>query len=332
MRVRRRTNLLWGLIVLVIALVVVAQALGLLPVAIYDIVVRSWPVLLVIVGLSLLLRGRVPVSNLIAVIVSLILVGGIAVYAYSSRAQERRTDNTQPISQPLGEGLGLLRVRVNTLGTDVEILRAVNAAAIEGSFVGSTESVIDLTYEEPGDGSATFTLRETRPNSIPMLAALGRGHLSLEVPPDIPVDIELIGADGEATLNLRETALERLNLDLARGNALVVMPNYKPILAQDGSPQGTLAVRSGDITVVVPSTVAARLDLDRGGSGIDPEYDPNAYNFLFNRLLEARAIEVADTIIQYNIVAPSGHIRLQVEQVAAPAPPAEATELATEEA
>jgi hypothetical protein len=318
MRARRRTNLLVGAIALAVALVVAAQALGLIPAPALDVIVRAWPVVLVVVGLSLLLRGRLPLAGLLALIVSLALAAGIGAYAFSARSQEQRTDYEETISQPISAGLGLLRIRVMTLATDVEVLRAVDAGAgIQGVFVGSTESRVAVDYDEPGDGSATFTLRETRPNPFPMLEALGRGQLRLELPAGIPLDVEVIGDDGAVTLNMRETALERMNLDLARGDALVIIPAYQPVSGGQGGSQGTLAVRDGAITLVVPSSVAARLELDRGGSGIEPEYDPGVYNFLFNRVLESRTIEIAETVVRFNITAPRGRVRLQVEPIPA---------------
>src|SRR5215207_7978029 len=125
MRNRRRTNLLWGIVLLGIALVVVAQAFGVIPAPLYDLLTRAWPALLVLAGLASLLRGRVPLGNGIALVASIALAVGIAIYAYNSRAAERRTEQQLAIEQQVGD-LGLLRVHLNTLGTDVEILRSVD--------------------------------------------------------------------------------------------------------------------------------------------------------------------------------------------------------------
>lgn len=323
MRTRRRTNLLLGLVVLLAVLVVLAQALGWLSPQLFDIVLRAWPALLVLAGLSLLLRGRVPASGAIAVVLSVALVAGVAVYAFSSRSQEQRDDYREPISQTIAPNLGLLRVRVNTLNSDVELLSSVAPDAIAGEYAGSTESRVSVSYEDQGDGSATLTIRETPRDALPLLEAVGRGALRLELPGDVPLDVEVLAADGEVALNMGDTQVERMNLDLAHGDAVVTLPAYQPVTSAQGQTQGTLAVRDGAITVVVPASIAARLELDRGGSGLEPEYDPALYNFLFNSLLESRTIEQADTVVQYNVLAPRGRIRLEV--AAAVAPP-EATE------
>jgi len=258
------------------------------------------------------LRGRVPFGAGIALVLTVALVAGIAAYAFSTRSQERREDYRETIAQPVDPGLGLLRVRVSTLATDVELLRSVTPDFVAGEFVGSNESQFTIAYEDLGDGSATLTLREAPRDALPLLEAVGRGALRLELPADVPLDVELVAANGNVALNMGETQVERLNLDLAQGDALVTLPDYRPVSSGQNQSQGTLAVRDGIITVVVPASVAARLELDRGGSGLEPEYDPSLYNFLFNRVLESRTIEQAETIVQYAIVAPRGRIRLDI--------------------
>ena len=57
MRVRRRTNLLWGVVLFAASLTLLLHALGQIPVGIYDIINRSWPALLVLAGLSIVLRA-----------------------------------------------------------------------------------------------------------------------------------------------------------------------------------------------------------------------------------------------------------------------------------
>ena len=312
MRTHRRTNLLLGVVVLATALILLGQALGLIPAQLFDVVVRAWPALLVLAGLSVLLRGRLPFGAGIALALTVALVAGIAAYAFSTRSQEQREDYRETIAQPIGPGLGLLRVRVDTLSTDVELLRSVTPDFVAGEFVGSSESQLTVAYEDLGDGSATLTLREAPRDALPLLEAVGRGALRLELPAGVPLDVELVAADGDVALNMGETQVERMNLDLAHGDAVVTLPDYRPVSSGQNQSQGTLAVRDGVITVVAPASVAARLELDRGGSGLEPEYDASLYNFLFNRVLESRTIEQAETVVQYAIVAPRGRVRLDV--------------------
>jgi hypothetical protein len=313
MSIARRTTPLWGVVILALAVMFLARSLDLIPAGIFDLIVRSWPGLLVLLGLWLLLRDRVPYGGLIALLASAGLIGVVAVAAFTGRAAEQRDDTRQLIEQALPVNTTLLRVRVETLATDVELLRSLDTSAlVVGEFVGSSENSIALEVEEPGDGSVTLALREVQASPFPMLEAVGRGTLRLELPPNIPLDIAFAGSDGSATLNVNGLDLERLNVTVGRGDVVVTMPAYQPRLSPVGGLNGTIATNGGDVTIFIPAEVAARLELNRFGSGIEPQYDANIYNYLVGDVLEARSIEIADIVVRYAVTAPRGRIRVEV--------------------
>lgn len=311
MRVRRRTNLLWGLALLAVAVVLTLRALDLVPASIFDLLVRAWPALLVLAGLSIILRTRVPLGSLLALIVTGALVGGVASYAFSARATQQRDDYREPVLQAVGPNVTLLRVQVRTLATDIELLRRLGTdRVVTGQFVGSLESRVEVTYSET-DVAADLVITERQANEFPMLETMGRGVLRLELPPDLPVDLDLSGLDGSATLNMNGISVERMNLDLHRGDALVTLPIYNPLASAPGDSLGTLAVRDGNITLFIDPQVAARLELNRGGSGINPTFDANIYNYLVGDVLESRSIETAAITVRYTITAPRGSITVR---------------------
>src|SRR5262245_45299658 len=151
MKAQRRTNLLWGLIFLAVSVLVLLSALGILPAGIADLVGRAWPVLLVLGGLSILLRDRIPLGGVIALVVGVALVAGVTLAAFSNRATQERVDHQQPIAQTIGDNINLLRVRVETLTTDVELVRSLNNGQVGGQFLGSTESDVKVDYAEGND-------------------------------------------------------------------------------------------------------------------------------------------------------------------------------------
>lgn len=313
MRLQRRTNPLWGLVLLALAGVLLARALGYVPDGAFDLMVRAWPMLLVLAGLSFLLRGRVPFGSAIAVIASVLLVAGVVAAAYSGRASQQRSDYRQPIEQVLAADVTLLRLRVQSLATGVEILTSSTSdAVVTGEFVGSAENRVEVNYTVDADNAATLDLREVQPSGFPSLESIGRGTLRVEVPAGIPLDIEFNGGDGDVTLNMDGSKLERLNVFVTRGNVVVTLPNYQPVLSGGSAAQGTITTREGDLTVLVPPAVAARFELNREGSGIDPLYDANVYNYLVGDVLEARTIETANVVVRYTLTAPRGRIRLEV--------------------
>lgn len=309
---QRRTNLLWGFVVLAISLLVLARALGYVSDGLLDMILRASPVLLLLGGLSILLRNRVPLSGLIALALSGVIVAGIVTTAYSTRATQQSTDQQQVIAQELGDNLSLLRLRIQTLDTDVDLLGTLTSS-VGGQFVGSSDNRIDISYEELADNSATLTLREIRESgAFPMLETMGRGSLHLELPPNVPLDVEFLGEDGSVVLNMGATALERLNLTAERGDVVVTLPAYEPLFSVSNESLGTLTVNNGNLAMFIPTNVGARLTLDRGGSGIQPQFDPNLYNYLVGDILEARNINTAQIVSNYTLRVPRGLIRVEV--------------------
>lgn len=314
MRTRRRTNFVWGLVLLALALAVMLHAAQVIPDGIYDLIARAWPVLLVLAGLSIFLRPRITFGSGIALILSAVLVGVIVPLAFSTRAEQQREDYHETLQQTISPNVTLLRLRLTTLTTNLELLPTLNTdRSVNGEFVGSTESSVQINYNEEGT-SATLSVEEKQATQFPLLENVGRGALRLELPPDLALDVELLSGNGTIRLNLSGLAIERLNLDLQQGDAIVTLPVYKPIGTPPTESLGTLAVRNGDITLFIPPEVAARLELNRSGSGIDPVYDANVYNYLVGDVLEAKSIQTADIVVRYTVTAPHGRIRIEVPE------------------
>ncbi len=300
-----------GLTAVVIAGLLILAAAGVLPAGAVDILQRSWGALLILVGLFLLLGRRFPLGSVAAIGVTVALVAGVATLAYSSRAGGQRTDQMQGIDTALDSGVSLLQVEVTALTTDIEIDLSDTERTITGEFTGSSQSVIRTDYVEDGSGLGVYTFEESKSSDLPRLDEVGRGTLRLRMPAGVPLDIVVRGQSGSVTLNLSGTALERLNLDLAEGDALITMPEYEPRSQAALAQPGTLTVRSGAITLVVPEDVAGRFELDRGSSGIAPQFDETVYEYIGGVLLEHRSFTSADQVIRYVIVAPRGLIRIE---------------------
>jgi hypothetical protein len=128
------------------------------------------------------------------------------------------------------------------------------------------------------------------------------------------VAIALTGNDGLMTFNLSDLLLERLSLDVGRGDAVITLPDYAPRSPTVREEPGTLTVRDGNITIVIPSTVAVRMELNRGGNDTRPQFDPS-YILIddgADGTLEKRVVGDNDTPLFYEVTAPRGLIRLEV--------------------
>jgi hypothetical protein len=302
----RRTSPFLGFIALLLALLALALSVGSISGGIQDLILRAWPALLILFGLWLLLRDRVPAAGPIALVISIGAAAALAAAAYSQRAAEVRTDNRIPVVESF-TGVERLQIIVDVLNTQLEMLDG-SANALSGEFVGARAS--SLTTSRTDGATTVLTLRESQGDGLPLLDDIGRGTLRLTLPTAIPIELTISGLDGAATLNLSAVALERLEIALGRGDIAVTLPDYQPRSLPDAIANGTIATGSGNITLILPGQVAARLELNRGGSGIEPSYDPTVFNYLVGDVLESRDILSAPFALRYALTTPDGLIRV----------------------
>lgn len=262
----------WPLAVIVLGVVALLLAWGNIPPALADLINRAWPIVLVLIGLVFILEmvpGLRRFAPLVAVLICALLLGGIITAAYSSRAASQRTENVVQVQEPVGETVDALRLVIDGQTTAVEISPALAGSdpAIIAQFSGSTESQIDTTYSESDDGTATFTMREIRPEGLPLLAAVGAGQLRIEVPVDLPVALDFSNANGTVSLNLLGLELTALRVHVAAGDLLLSLP------AQGINGLSEVIAGQGNVTVFVPQDLG--LQVSTGGR--TPQYEPGAY-------------------------------------------------------
>jgi len=313
---RERTSLIVALVMLAVVIVLLLGAWGTIPGGIYDLILRSAPSLLVFFGISVFLRDRLSFGGIVAVLVSVGLVAGLAVSAFASRATQQRDDNQVTVEEAIRDDITLLQVNVETLATDVEFLNAIgDEREVIAAFVGSNASDIQIEYSEDESGLATFTLREIQADTLPGLEDVGRGTLRLELPTDLAVSISFGADDGDVTLNLADLNLERLDMEVESGDALVTLPDYQPLSPTVQQDPGTLVLLGGSLTLILPETVGGEFLLSQSANN-RPQFDDLLYALEDNVTdwrLVARGFESFDTRIRYLLTVPRGTIRLEVD-------------------
>lgn len=310
---KRRTYLAWGVIPVGVAVALWLDALAIIPPGLSDLLARAWPGLLVLVGLLLLLRGRLPLGGVVAFALAGLLVAGVATFAYTSRAGQERTENQVEIAQTIGDAATLLVVNVVLGDTDFTLRRSTEARRISGTYTGSPESDIITTYDDDFDLTVEYTIEQTRPAQFPMLTGVGRGRMVLDVPADIAVAINVVVDDGLVTLNAGDLQLERLTLDVQRGDAAVTLPAYQPLSLSAAERPGSLVVERGNLTLLTPNEIDVRVAFDRRGSGTPVQYDA-AYIDQRDDVdgILRREVESADVRLFFDVVIPRGQLRLDV--------------------
>ncbi len=309
------SNILIGIVAIVIPAVFTAGSLEIIPFGIFDVILRGLPSVLIFAGGALLLRQRVPYGGVIALIISVALVGGIASYAFSSRVDNVLTANQTTLTETVSASVTTVQINVEALATEVQFFSlAPGSRDIKVSFSGSTGNELEHTYEEYGDGLATFTVRERQKSPYPLLEEIGRGTMQVELPQDIAISVAFAGVDGNGTFDMGSLDLERLNLDIQRGDALVTLPAYQPLSPGVAQNPGEFFVRAGNLRLLIPDAAAGRFVLDKSLNQF-PTRDESLYaveDTGTQWILVSRRYDTSAIQIQYRLTVPRGEIRLEI--------------------
>ncbi|MCA9914669.1 MAG: PspC domain-containing protein [Anaerolineae bacterium] len=311
---------------LIAAVVLLLGTLGTLPAGLQDIALRSWPALLVLIGLETLLRYRVRrIGGLLALVLSTALVVGAATLAYNNRVDQKRTENQITIEVPNLESNELaaispevttLQIDLRTLDTDVVVsVVESDERVIHGEFLGGSNSDVEVFYEETGS-LATFRITERYASDFPQLAAIGRADLRLQIPRGLALGMAFEGERGTANFDMAALNLERLDLTLVSGDALVTLPAYQPLSPSVQERPGTWLVQNGNLSVTVPQEVGARFLLARNRNS-EPRpgqtYDDLLYRVELSGddyVLISRQFENAAVQVTYRVDVRGGNLRL----------------------
>lgn len=274
-----RLNVIWPILIVLVAGLWFFQALNALSPAIVDLMARALPALLVVVGLMLFLGRRVRYGNSLAFLVTIALLAGVITVAYAKQSSIPRQDYlAAPIAQLLEPTTLTLNMTITARLTEIEVTRAVvGDRTIRAQFVGSFESDLVPTYTAE-NGVGTFTLEERARNTIPALTQIGSGKLSLILPAGVTLEqFTLTSAGGAITFDSTDTPIKRLNITTPSGDLQVTVATQSGLI-------GDLKTGNGAATLIVPPTLAAELTL-RGAGANTPTYDQNLYTLSKDNVL-----------------------------------------------
>lgn len=309
-----RNNPILGLVAVMISGFFVVGALGTVPSGIIDTINRALPAVLIFLGLSIILKERIPLGSVIALVISVILPFVVATVAFSSRVGQVLDDNTVLIEQPIETDASQLTLDLSALNTNVEIRAGTEDNLVIAEFVGSSESNLESAFAVDEQGFAILVLDEVQASTFSSLTAVGSGTIDVQLPVGLPVFIKLDVVDGDVTLNLRDLDLESIEtLSIDNGNALITLPAYQP-LSPSAEDSGILSIFNGNFILRVPQNLGAELFLNQA-TNTRPTFDDLLY------LLEDRGSEwrlsprnFDSQIIKtsYIISAPSGNVTVEV--------------------
>lgn len=257
----RRPSIIGPLILITVGVLFLLANMGMLPFTFWELAVRFWPILLILIGLEIIFGRRSLLGALVILVLWIGLVAGVIWIAYAQGGGILPTAAaaTEQISQPLGDiksatidlNVGFSNTTLTSLGTD-------SGDLMKGTFSHGQGTSLVKTYNVAGS-DGRLSLKEEGTNFVLGGATVSRWDLALN--PSLPVVLRVDGGVGRTNLDLGALKITSLQVDTGIGTVNMTAPG-------SGSITMRLNGGIGSATVNIPQGVAGRMRVSSGLGGI----------------------------------------------------------------
>jgi hypothetical protein len=244
--------------------------LGVISFDFWRILIRFWPVLLIVAGLDLLFGRR---ANWLGGVIALLLLAFVVLAAYFTPVF-RVGGSAGPVETQLIEqsarGVESANIRIDASISQLQIdaADADSDNLIEGSVRALPGENVISDYEVEND-VARFVLESagsSGPFIWPFFGSADRGQWDLRLNRDVPLRLTVSTGVGEAELTLEDLVLDDLDVNTGVGSTRVTLPDSGDFLADVEGGVGNLTIR-------VPQSLAVRIAVDAGLGGVSVRGD-----------------------------------------------------------
>ncbi len=277
---QKRVSLFWPVVLIGTGAILLLRNLGYLPEFNWSVLLKLWPLVLVVIGLDLLFGHRAPwVGGLIG----LLTVAAAIAFLYYSPALGISTPEgikTEVVSSPLEDTSSVEYyldtsyppVTISALPGSTDLVKAtiVHRGQVNFDVKGEADKIVSLSATTEPDAWLSFDL------------GLGGQKWDIGLNPRVPTTINLNGGSGSLDLDLTGITLEALRADLGSGASKMALPQSKQpyevdiesgsgavnlVLAEGTDVTLELNSASGAVSVSIPSTSGVRIEIMDDGSG-----------------------------------------------------------------
>lgn len=223
----------------------------------WQVLLRFWPVLLIILGLDVIFGRRSRFGRLIVALAALMAIGGLLWVSSSPQRVEalgiRDSAWGQAVSSSIEEPLGdveRLQVEIDLSVSELVIgAQAGRQYAVQGDYATDAAVEPSVRYDVRND---TGTLAITQPSdllSFPF-GRNSRNRISVNLPVGVPIDLTVSNDMGGLTLDLSKLDIRSLTVKNEMGQVTATLPQ--------SAEMGTVSVSAemGSVTVNVPDGAA----------------------------------------------------------------------------
>lgn len=248
----------FGIVLLFLGIVFLLQALNVLPWRLWGTLWRYWPVILVIIGLSVLLRSLN--RWLVALIAFVLLFGSLGLAILQSGVSQQHPTGAATYSAPLADlqsasvsvdfAAGTLKLSSLPAGSPDLVRVASNAPDVTVKADLRTQGTQGILSLEPA--------RPNRPGPMPGGVA---ANWDAKLAPGIPLNLNVKVSAGSANIDLSSLKISGLSLDINAGSAEITMPRASGLVRPrpSGTVQATIKSNVASTEITIPDDVAARI-------------------------------------------------------------------------
>jgi len=249
---------IWGIFLLFLGIVFLLQTLNILPWGLWGTLWRFWPVLIIVIGLSILLRhyNAWLVSLLVLAILGACL--GIAIWQYSPSLSSGIV--TKSYSEPL-DSLERAQIEIDFSAGSITInslpLGSPSLVEIDSEVRNSRKTISVDFHQQDGEGKLYLSTVNQR--------FWGEAGIRWEVrfAKNIPLVINIKSAASNMELDLSKLKVTELRLDVDAGNYKVTTPS------KAGTSDIEIEANAANIEVTIPDGVTAKIQVDTNLSALD---------------------------------------------------------------
>jgi len=276
----RKVSLFWPILLIGAGLVLLLRNLGVLQSFNINVLLRLWPLILVVIGLDLIFGRRYPWAG---ALIALLAVGGTIAFLYFAPnlgINPPSAVKTEVLTTPLED---TARAQYN-LETSYEPVTIKALPASSDLFKATIVHHGQLNFDVAGAADKTIRLSETTNSENWFSFDLGLSGLKWDIGlnPTVPAVLNLDGGSGSLDINLTGLTLESMDASFGSGSSSITLPvSSTPYTVELDSGSGSVNMRlpdstpltltlssgSGSVSIRVPTGTALKVEVMDDGSG-----------------------------------------------------------------
>jgi hypothetical protein len=257
-------SLFWPLLLIGIGVIALLGTMGVLDRDNFSVLLRLWPVLLILIGLDIAFGRRSPAIGALIGIGTVALIIGLMLIGPSQGWGEDWEVKSGRYSEPIGAASSArVSLDLSAGPTDISALSDSNDLIdADLNYTG------EIAFEVQGDREKTISLSERDTGGFfrfDWFAGDDELRWEIGLSPQVPLDLVVDGGSGSVDLDLRGLQLTGLNLDVGSGQVQGSLP------AVEGRYDVRVDGGSGKCRLDIAEGADAGLDIDVGSGSIDVE-------------------------------------------------------------